>query len=54
MRFVNDSKATNAAAARRAIAAYDEPLHVILGGLGKNESYAELAADLSAKGAARI
>jgi UDP-N-acetylmuramoylalanine--D-glutamate ligase len=51
VRFVNDSKATNAAAARRAIAAYDVPLHVILGGLGKNESYAELAADLRAKGA---
>jgi UDP-N-acetylmuramoylalanine--D-glutamate ligase len=51
VRFVNDSKATNAAAARRAIASYDEPLHVILGGLGKNESYAELAADLRARGA---
>ncbi len=51
VRFVNDSKATNAAAARRAIAAYDAPLHVILGGLGKNESYAELAADLRAKAA---
>jgi UDP-N-acetylmuramoylalanine--D-glutamate ligase len=51
VRYVNDSKATNAAAARRAIASYDEPLHVILGGLGKNESYAELAADLRAKGA---
>jgi UDP-N-acetylmuramoylalanine--D-glutamate ligase len=51
VRFVNDSKATNAAAARRAIAAYDAPLHVILGGLGKNESYAELAADLRTKGA---
>jgi UDP-N-acetylmuramoylalanine--D-glutamate ligase len=51
VRFVNDSKATNAAAARRAIAAYDAPLHVILGGLGKNESYEELAADLRAKGA---
>jgi UDP-N-acetylmuramoylalanine--D-glutamate ligase len=49
VRYVNDSKATNAAAARRAIASYDEPLHVILGGLGKNESYAELAADLRAK-----
>jgi UDP-N-acetylmuramoylalanine--D-glutamate ligase len=51
VRYVNDSKATNAAAARRAIASYDEPLHVILGGLGKNESYAQLAADLRAKGA---
>jgi UDP-N-acetylmuramoylalanine--D-glutamate ligase len=51
VRFVNDSKATNAAAARRAIAAYEAPLHVILGGLGKNESYEELGADLRAKGA---
>jgi UDP-N-acetylmuramoylalanine--D-glutamate ligase len=51
VRYVNDSKATNSAAARRAIASYVEPLHVILGGLGKNESYAELAADLRARGA---
>jgi UDP-N-acetylmuramoylalanine--D-glutamate ligase len=51
VRYINDSKATNAAAARRAIASYDQPLHVILGGLGKNEDYAELAADLLAKGA---
>ena len=51
VRFVNDSKATNAAAARRAIASYDESLHVILGGLGKNESYTELADDLRARGA---
>jgi UDP-N-acetylmuramoylalanine--D-glutamate ligase len=51
VRYVNDSKATNAAAARRAIASYDAPLHVILGGLGKNESYDELAADLRAKAA---
>ena len=51
VRFVNDSKATNAAAARRAIASFEEPLHVILGGLGKNESYDGLAADLRARGA---
>ncbi|HET9324849.1 MAG TPA: UDP-N-acetylmuramoyl-L-alanine--D-glutamate ligase [Gaiellaceae bacterium] len=51
VRFVNDSKATNAAAARRAVASFDAPLHVILGGLGKNESYADLAADLGARGA---
>jgi UDP-N-acetylmuramoylalanine--D-glutamate ligase len=51
VRYVNDSKATNAAAARRAIASYDGPLHVILGGLGKNESYEQLAADLRARGA---
>jgi UDP-N-acetylmuramoylalanine--D-glutamate ligase len=51
IRFVNDSKATNAAAARRAVASFDEPLHVILGGLGKNERYDELATDLRARGA---
>ncbi len=44
VRYVNDSKATNAAAALRAVAALrDSRLHVILGGLGKNESYAPLA-----------
>ena len=47
--FVNDSKATNTAAARRAVAAYDQPLHVILGGRGKGESYTELALDLSGR-----
>ena len=48
VRYVNDSKATNAAAALRAIAALrDSTLHVILGGLGKNESYAALAAALA-------
>jgi UDP-N-acetylmuramoylalanine--D-glutamate ligase len=46
VRFVNDSKATNTAAARRAIAAYDAPLRIILGGQGKGESYTELALDL--------
>jgi UDP-N-acetylmuramoylalanine--D-glutamate ligase len=47
VRYVNDSKATNAAAALRAIAALrDSTLHVILGGLGKNESYEALAAAL--------
>jgi UDP-N-acetylmuramoylalanine--D-glutamate ligase len=45
VRYVNDSKATNAAAALRAIEALrPSTLHVILGGRGKNESYAELAA----------
>ena len=47
VRFVNDSKATNTAAARRAVAAYDAPLHVILGGRGKGEVYSELALDLA-------
>jgi UDP-N-acetylmuramoylalanine--D-glutamate ligase len=44
VRYVNDSKATNAGAALRAVAALrDAQLHVILGGRGKNESYAPLA-----------
>jgi UDP-N-acetylmuramoylalanine--D-glutamate ligase len=46
VRFVNDSKATNTAAARRALAAYDVPLHVILGGSRKGESFDELAREL--------
>ena len=44
--FVNDSKATNAAAARRALHAYDAPLHVILGGSRKGESFDQLARDV--------
>jgi UDP-N-acetylmuramoylalanine--D-glutamate ligase len=49
VRYVNDSKATNAAAARRGIAAYeDDPLHLILGGSLKGESFDELAATLPA------
>jgi UDP-N-acetylmuramoylalanine--D-glutamate ligase len=45
LRYVNDSKATNVAAARRALAAYaDEPVHLILGGSLKGESFAPLAA----------
>jgi UDP-N-acetylmuramoylalanine--D-glutamate ligase len=49
VRFVNDSKATNVAAARRALAAYaGEPLHLILGGSLKGESFAPLAEALGA------
>ena len=45
VRYVNDSKATNAAAARRALASFpDAALHAILGGRGKAEPYDELAA----------
>jgi len=45
VRYVNDSKATNVAAALRALASFPESrLHVILGGRGKAESYAPLAA----------
>jgi UDP-N-acetylmuramoylalanine--D-glutamate ligase len=49
VRFVNDSKATNTAAARRGIAAYaGEPLRLILGGSLKGESFDELAEQLPA------
>jgi UDP-N-acetylmuramoylalanine--D-glutamate ligase len=42
--YVNDSKATNVAAALRAVEALrPATLHLILGGRGKNESYAPLA-----------
>ncbi|HEU0247762.1 MAG TPA: UDP-N-acetylmuramoyl-L-alanine--D-glutamate ligase [Gaiellaceae bacterium] len=45
VRYVNDSKATNAAAALRAIASFPgSQLHVILGGRGKAEPYDALAA----------
>ncbi len=44
VRFVNDSKATNVAAARRGLAAYaDEPVHLILGGSLKGEDFRPLA-----------
>jgi UDP-N-acetylmuramoylalanine--D-glutamate ligase len=45
VRYVNDSKATNVAAALRALAAYEnEPVHLILGGSRKGEDFAPLAA----------
>ena len=43
VRFVNDSKATNVAAALRALASYDAPILLIAGGRGKGESFAPLA-----------
>jgi UDP-N-acetylmuramoylalanine--D-glutamate ligase len=47
VRYVNDSKATNVAAALRALAAYeDEPVHLILGGSRKGEDFGPLAAAL--------
>ena len=46
VRYVNDSKATNTAAARRGVAAYDAPLHLILGGSLKGEDFGPLALDL--------
>jgi UDP-N-acetylmuramoylalanine--D-glutamate ligase len=45
--YVNDSKATNVAAALRALAAYEnEWVHLILGGYRKGEDFAPLAAAL--------
>jgi UDP-N-acetylmuramoylalanine--D-glutamate ligase len=43
VRYVNDSKATNTAAARRALTAFGAPLHLILGGSLKGEPFDELA-----------
>jgi UDP-N-acetylmuramoylalanine--D-glutamate ligase len=45
--YVNDSKATNVAAALRALAAYEDvPVRLILGGSRKDEDFAPLAAAL--------
>ena len=46
VRWVNDSKATNTAAARRGVAAYDAPLRLILGGSLKGEDFVLFAAEL--------
>jgi UDP-N-acetylmuramoylalanine--D-glutamate ligase len=47
VRFVNDSKATNAAAASRGAAAYgDSPLRLILGGSSKGEDFTAFAREL--------
>jgi UDP-N-acetylmuramoylalanine--D-glutamate ligase len=48
VRWVNDSKATNTAAARRGVAAYDAPLRLILGGSLKGEDFAPFVRDLPA------
>jgi UDP-N-acetylmuramoylalanine--D-glutamate ligase len=45
VRYVNDSKATNVAAALKALAAYEhDPVHLILGGSRKGEDFAPLGA----------
>ncbi|HLZ48199.1 MAG TPA: cyanophycin synthetase, partial [Candidatus Limnocylindria bacterium] len=46
VRYVNDSKATNTAAARRGVLAYDSPLRLILGGSLKGEDFVPFARDL--------
>jgi UDP-N-acetylmuramoylalanine--D-glutamate ligase len=48
VRWVNDSKATNTAAARRGVAAYDAPLRLILGGSLKGEDFVPFAGELPA------
>ena len=48
IRYVNDSKATNTAAARRALTACDAPIHLILGGRAKGESWEELVQAIAA------
>ncbi len=47
VRYVNDSKATNTAAARRALTAYDAPLHLILGGSLKGERFDDFAHEVA-------
>jgi UDP-N-acetylmuramoylalanine--D-glutamate ligase len=48
VRWVNDSKATNTAAARRGVAAYAAPLRLILGGSLKGEDFGPFVRDLPA------
>ena len=48
VRWINDSKATNTAAARRGVAAYDAPLRLILGGSLKGEDFGPFVRDLPA------
>lgn len=43
VRFVNDSKATNVAAAVAALESFEGPVHAILGGSSKGESFEALA-----------
>ena len=49
VRFVNDSKATNIEAARRAIESFDEGVVVILGGRFKGGDFADLGEPLAAR-----
>jgi len=46
IRWINDSKATNVAAARRAITSLEGPLIVLLGGTDKGEDFSPLASAL--------
>ena len=53
VRYVNDSKATNVEATLQALASFDAPLHVILGGSLKGAAFAPLARPL-ARGASAV
>ena len=46
VRWVNDSKATNTAAAHRGVVAFDAPIRLILGGSLKGEDFGPFARDL--------
>ncbi|HEY2311076.1 MAG TPA: UDP-N-acetylmuramoyl-L-alanine--D-glutamate ligase [Gaiellaceae bacterium] len=48
VRWVNDSKATNTAAASRGVAAYDAPMRLILGGSLKGEDFGPFIRELPA------
>src|SRR5690349_4594239 len=48
VRYVNDSKATNTAAALRGVESYAGPIHLILGGSLKGEDFGPFARDLPA------
>jgi UDP-N-acetylmuramoylalanine--D-glutamate ligase len=54
VRFVNDSKATNIEAARRAIESFDDGLVVILGGRFKGGAFDDLAEPLETRKAAVV
>jgi UDP-N-acetylmuramoylalanine--D-glutamate ligase len=50
--YVNDSKATNVDSTLVALASFDRPVHVVLGGRGKGQDFAPLRAPLAARAAA--
>jgi UDP-N-acetylmuramoylalanine--D-glutamate ligase len=50
--YVNDSKATNVASTLVALASFDAPIHLILGGQGKGGGYAALRAPVAERCAA--
>jgi UDP-N-acetylmuramoylalanine--D-glutamate ligase len=50
--FVNDSKATNVDSTLVALASFDAPVHLILGGRGKGQDFTRLRAPVAAHAAA--